>query len=100
MNYDKNGNKVNDVDDTVDLVVIHNDEEYQLKDSQILSVTKQLFKRRNLRIPSISIENNYCRYCRYNLTADRMSIEYYLSLFDRKGQHIDPDDKQFIKNLI
>jgi len=46
------------------------------------------------------VENKYCRYCRYNLTHDRMHIEYYLQLFDEAGSHIDPVDKQYMRDLL
>eukprot|EP00486_Rosalina_sp_Unknown_P016651 CAMPEP_0201597008 /NCGR_PEP_ID=MMETSP0190_2-20130828/193586_1 /ASSEMBLY_ACC=CAM_ASM_000263 /TAXON_ID=37353 /ORGANISM="Rosalina sp." /LENGTH=217 /DNA_ID=CAMNT_0048057715 /DNA_START=1263 /DNA_END=1916 /DNA_ORIENTATION=+ len=29
-----------------------------------------------------------------------MTIDYYLSLFERRGQHIDPDDKRYMRELL
>eukprot|EP01084_Bolivina_argentea_P006952 13123_1 len=83
-----------------DLIVVNNDIKYELRDNQIKSIKKTFFKRRKMRIPSLSKENLYCRYCRYNLTHDKMTIEHYLSLFELRGQHIDPDDKRYMEELL
>jgi len=91
---------IDDADHGHDLTVEHNGIEYHLTDDQILSIKKSFFKRRTQRIPSFAVENDYCRYCRFPLRDDQMTIEYYLSMFERNGQHIDPDDKEYISNLL
>jgi len=83
-----------------DLVVEHRGIKYPLAESEVKGVKKRWMKRRVHRIPTSSTENRYCRYCRYNVSSDRMTIEYYLSLFEAKGQHIDPDDKAYMAELI
>lgn len=86
--------------DECDLRVRWNSVPLELLDSQILKVKKPFFKHRESRCPTIDAENYYCRYCRYNLTDDSISIEYYLALFEKRGQHIDPEDKLYIKSLL
>lgn len=71
-----------------------------LKEKDIIGVKKSFFKRRKMRIPSLEAENMFCRFCRFNITNDRMTIEYYLSMFDSKGIHIDPDDKRYMIELL
>ena len=83
-----------------DLIVEHNGIKYDLRDNQVIKVQKSFFKRRILRVPSLLVENEYCRYCRYNLRDDLMTIDHYLKLFELKGQHIDPDDKQYMRELM
>ncbi|ETO14202.1 hypothetical protein RFI_23171, partial [Reticulomyxa filosa] len=73
---------------------------YHVLDSEIIRLNKQIYKRRSARIPSTLSEVKFCRYCRYNLTNDRMHIDYYLQLFDEKGISLDPVDKQYMRDLL
>ena len=83
-----------------DLEVSHARKKYELRDSDVLKVKKPFFKRRTRRIPTVDIENVFCRFCRYNISDDSMDIQYYLNIFEQKEQHIDPEDKLFIKSLL
>eukprot|EP00485_Elphidium_margaritaceum_P010787 CAMPEP_0202689798 /NCGR_PEP_ID=MMETSP1385-20130828/4982_1 /ASSEMBLY_ACC=CAM_ASM_000861 /TAXON_ID=933848 /ORGANISM="Elphidium margaritaceum" /LENGTH=1408 /DNA_ID=CAMNT_0049344987 /DNA_START=72 /DNA_END=4298 /DNA_ORIENTATION=+ len=80
-------------------VEYQNDVKFVL-DTDLVKVRKPFFKRRNSRLPSLGPENSYCRYCRFNITHDKMTIEYYLQLFDVGGQHIDPADKKYIRDML
>jgi len=83
-----------------DLKVRHRDTEYELKEDAIVKVKKMLFKRRNHRLPSLDSEKMFCKFCRYDLTNDRMPIEQYLAMFEKLGQHIDPADALYMQELI
>ena len=83
-----------------DLKVVHRDTEYELKEDDIVKVKKNLFKRRDHRLPSLDSEKMFCKYCRYDLTMDRMPIEQYLAMFEKLGQHVDPADKVYMQELI
>ncbi|ETO27212.1 hypothetical protein RFI_09918 [Reticulomyxa filosa] len=73
---------------------------YHVLDSEIVKVSKLAYKRRTARIPSLQIENKYCRFCRFNLTNDRLHIDYYLQLFEEQSIHIDPVDIQYMRDLL
>jgi hypothetical protein len=76
-------------------------ESYRITDEQIVSVKKPLFKTRSNRIPNHNFDSRFCKFCRWNLTdGDRMTIEYYLHLFEERGDHIDPDDQKYMIDLL
>jgi len=83
-----------------DLQVEHQQVNYTLRDVDILKVKKPFFKMRLGRIPTLEKESFYCRYCRFNLSDTTMNMEYYVNLFPKKNQHIDPDDKRYVINLF
>ncbi|ETO26696.1 hypothetical protein RFI_10438 [Reticulomyxa filosa] len=97
----KTNNIEADITEEWDCIVVSSSKTvYHVFDNEIIKVNKPLFKRRSTKIPSLLEENQFCRYCRYNLTEDRMHIEYYLQLFDERGMHVDPVDKQYMRDLL
>ena len=93
-NGNNNGNMV------WDLQVRHARKTYDLRDSDIIKVKKSLYKRRKTRIPTADKENEYCRFCRFNISGETMSLDYYFHLFEQNSVHVDPEDKVFMVELL
>merc|ERR1712228_761977 len=91
---------IDEVEEGYDLTVEHNGIEYHLMDDQILAIKKSFFKRRTKRIPSFAVENDYCRYCRFPLNNDQMTIEYMdEDLHNLRSDEFDDQIKKMKKEL-